>query len=212
MRRIPRTILPIVLMAILAVVAVGYISIQNSNAGKKTVISGTIEATEIHLGTQLGGVINAIYLHEGENAQKGEIVAEVQPATGVSAGYTEKVRSPIDGVILERPFEPGELAMPGSTILTVGDLTDLTLTVYVPEEKVGQVALGQTYPVAVDSFPSKAFMATVSHISDTAEFTPRNVQTVQGRKDTVYAIRLTLENSGLELKPGMPADVTLELK
>ena len=212
MRRIPRTIIPIVVLVIIAVVAVGYISISNSNAGKITVISGTIEATEIHLGTQLGGVIDAIYVKEGENAQKGQIVAEVQPASGVSAGYTEKVRSPIDGVVLDKPFEPGELATPGSTILTIGDLTDLTLTVYVPEEKLGQVSLGQTYPVSVDSFPGKQFMGTVSYISNSAEFTPRNVQTVQGRKDTVYAVRLDLNNPGLELKPGMPADVTLETK
>ncbi len=212
MRRIPRTLFPIVAMAVIAIVAVLYISYQNTNASKTTVISGTIEVTEIHLGTQLGGLIDAIYVKEGESTQKGEIVAEVQPAAGVSAGYTEKVRSPIDGVVLDRPFQPGELATPGTTLLVVGDLTSLTLTVYVPEEKVGEVSLGQAYPVSVDSFPGRQFTGTVSYISNTAEFTPRNVQTIQGRKDTVYAVKLTLDNPGLELKPGMPADVTLEAK
>jgi HlyD family secretion protein len=56
------------------------------------------------------------------------------------------------------------------------------------------------------------FKGKVTHIADQAEFTPRNVQTVQGRKNTVYAIRLTIENPTLALKPGMPADVTMTVQ
>lgn len=212
MRRIPRTLLPIVIMVILAAAAIAYITYQNSSAGKTVTISGTIEATEIHLGTQLGGVVNAIYVQEGESTAQGQVVAEIQPAAGVSAGYSEKVRSPIDGVVLEKAYEPGELALAGSTVLTVGDLSTLTLTVYVPEERLGDVSLGQVFQISVDAFPSKTFPGTVTHISNQAEFTPRNVQTIQGRKDTVYAVRLTLANPGMQLKPGMPADVTLETK
>jgi HlyD family secretion protein len=61
--------------------------------------------------------------------------------------------------------------------------------------------------VTVDSFPGRVFAGKVTHIADQAEFTPRNVQTVEGRKNTVFAIKLTLENPDLALKPGMPADV-----
>jgi hypothetical protein len=60
----------------------------------------------------------------------------------------------------------------------------------------------------VDSFPGETFSGTVVYISDQAEFTPRNVQTVEGRKTTVYAIKLNVPNADLKLKPGMPADVT----
>jgi len=91
----------------------------------------------------------------------------------------------------------------------VGDLRRLTLTVYVPEDQYGQVYLGQEYPVSVDSFPGQTFTGVVTRIADQAEFTPRNVQTVSGRKSTVYAVRLSLTNPDLSLKPGMPADVKL---
>jgi len=59
----------------------------------------------------------------------------------------------------------------------------------------------------VDSFPDQTFIGTVSHIADKAEFTPRNVQTTDSRKNTVFAIELTLEPSDGMLKPGMPVDV-----
>ena len=76
-----------------------------------------------------------------------------------------------------------------------------------PENLYGQFFLGQTYPVTVDSFPGQTFSGTVSFISDQAEFTPRNVQTVDSRQTTVYPIKLDLDPSNGMLKPGMPADV-----
>jgi len=206
-----RAIIPVVI--ILALVAYGvYYVLQMYASGQGLVVSGTIEATEIHLGTQMGGLVNQVYAWEGETVSEGQLLVEVQPAAGASAGYTEKVRTPISGVLLTRAIEPGEIAVPGSTLLVVGDLRTLTLTVYVPEDRYGQVSLGQTYPVSVDSFPDQTFLGRITHIADQAEFTPRNVQTVQGRKNTVYAVRLTLDNPDLALKPGMPADVRLAVK
>ena len=81
---------------------------------------------------------------------------------------------------------------------------------YLPEDTYGRVTLGQTAKVTVDSYPGAAFRGTVSHIADQAEFTPRNVQTVEGRRTTVYAIKLDVPNPDGRLKPGMPADVTFE--
>ncbi len=204
-------ILPIII--ILALVAYGvYTVLQTYARGQGLVVSGTIEATEIHLGTLMGGLVNQVYAGEGEVVSAGQVLAEIQPASGASAGYTEKVRTPISGLLLTRAIEPGEIATPGGTLLVVGDLSTLTLTVYVPEDRYGQVYLGQTYPVSVDSFPGQTFSGRITHIADEAEFTPRNVQTVEGRKNTVYAVRLTLDNPDLALKPGMPADVRLAVK
>ncbi len=167
--------------------------------------SGTVEATEVNLGTQLGGRVEAMNAAEGDTVTSGEILAEVRPGSGVVAN--EQIRSSLDGVVLDRLFEPGELANPGTTLYTVGNLYTLTLTVYVPEDRYGEVMLGRTYPVTVDSFPGRVFDGKVTHIADQAEFTPRNVETVEGRKNTVFAIKLTLNNPDLALKPGMPADV-----
>lgn len=115
--------------------------------------------------------------------------------------------APADGMILTRAVEPGEVFMSGSGLLTMARLSDLTITVYVPEDRYGEISMGQTANVTVDSFPGENFTATVMYISGKAEFTPRNVQTVEGRKTTVFAIKLTLKNTDGKLKPGMPADV-----
>jgi len=116
----------------------------------------------------------------------------------------------MDGVILSRNVEPGEFVQPGAVALTMADLTDLTITVYVPEDRYGKISLGQTAEVRVDSLPEKTFIATVVHIADQAEFTPRNVQTVEGRSSTFYAIKLKVENLDGKLKIGMPADVVFK--
>jgi HlyD family secretion protein len=115
--------------------------------------------------------------------------------------------APIDGVILTRNVEPGEFIQTGGTALTMADLNQITITVYVPENLYGQINLGQTASVSVDSFPDETFNATVIWISNQAEFTPRNVQTVEGRSATFYAIKLSVENVDGKLKIGMPADV-----
>jgi HlyD family secretion protein len=117
------------------------------------------------------------------------------------------IRAPTDGVILNRNVEPGEVLAPGGTAFVIGQLAMLRLTVYLPENEYGRVKLGQTAKVTVDSYPGVTFTATVIHIANQAEFTPRNVQTVEGRSTTVYAIELDVSNPDSRLKPGMPADV-----
>ncbi len=117
------------------------------------------------------------------------------------------IYAPIDGVILTRNVEPGEYVQPGADTLTMADITHLTITVYIPENLYGQISLGLQANMKVDSFPNQTFNAQVSYISDQAEFTPRNVQTVEGRSSTVYAIKLTVSDPQGQLKPGMPADV-----
>jgi HlyD family secretion protein len=117
------------------------------------------------------------------------------------------ISSPIEGIVLSRSTEPGEVAVPGSPLITLARLDDLTITVYITEDRYGSIKLGQTASVGVDSFPGEVFDARVIRIADEAEFTPRNVQTEEGRRNTVFAIELAVDNPEGKLKPGMPADV-----
>ncbi len=117
------------------------------------------------------------------------------------------ISAPQDGSILTRAIEPGEVANPGAILFTLADLTRLTITVYVPEDRYGEIALGAPAQVTVDSYAGETFTATVIHIADKAEFTPRNVQTSAGRRTTVFAVKLSIDNAAGKLKPGMPADV-----
>ena len=120
------------------------------------------------------------------------------------------VYAPMDGIILNRNVEPGEFVQPGAMAFTMADLNNITITVYVPEDRYGQITLGQSAEVTVDSFPGVTFTAEVIQIADQAEFTPRNVQTVEGRSSTVYAIKLKVTNTEGKLKIGMPADVVFK--
>jgi len=137
------------------------------------------------------------------------VLAQAQAALALIDIQMEKtiISSPTDGIVLTRNLEEGEMLVPGSVALTIGQLDEVSLTVYIPETEYGKIKLGDTVSITVDSFPGEIFSGTVTYISDQAEFTPRNVQTVDGRKTTVYAVKITVPNTNLELKPGMPADV-----
>jgi multidrug resistance efflux pump len=121
------------------------------------------------------------------------------------------VRAPMDGVVMTRSIEKGELIRPGSSALAIGHLDQLTVKVYIPENRYGQVQLGDVVAMTTNSFPGESFTATVIRISDKAEYTPRNVQTAEDRATTVYAIELSVEDEEAhKLKPGMQVDVTFE--
>jgi len=120
------------------------------------------------------------------------------------------LHSPIDGLVTAQLIEVGETALPGTPLMTIADLDEVELVIYVPTGQIGHVRLGQEAQVTVDSFPGRVFVGHVSYISPQAEFTPRNVQTQEERVQTVFAVRITLPNPDRALKPGMPADAKIE--
>lgn len=140
-----------------------------------------------------------------------EELAVAQAAVDLLDAQIQKltITAPADGVILTRVIEPGEYVLPGSILLILGKVGEKTITVYVPEYRYGEISIGQEVIVSVDSFPGVSFEAEVTAIADQAEFTPRNVQTVEGRKNTVFAIHLRVTPDD-RLKPGMPADVIFQ--
>ena len=137
-------------------------------------------------------------------------LAEAQARALAHQGERLTLRSPAAGVVLARMVQPGEAVLPGAPLLKIGDLERVELVLYVPEPRIGQVALGQAVEVTVDGYPGRAFAGQVSHIADRAEYTPRNVATRQERINTYYAVRVSLSNPDRALKPGMPADAVLE--
>jgi HlyD family secretion protein len=122
------------------------------------------------------------------------------------------IYAPSAGIVLSRNVEQGEVIQAGATVLMLAKLDKLNITVYVPEDRYGQIKLGDQAIVSLDSFPGKRFTAKVSYIASQAEFTPRNVQTTEGRKTTVFGIELAIDNPNGELKPGMPADVCFDCR
>jgi multidrug resistance efflux pump len=151
-------------------------------------------------------------LHQAQTAADQAALAVTQAEASLALIDTQiaklTVTAPADSTILTRSIQPGEIVAPSASAMTLGRIDNLTITVYVPEDHYGELSLGQSATVTVDSFPGETFSATVSHIAEQAEFTPRNVQTIEGRTSTVFAIKLQVQDPGGKLKPGMPADVT----
>lgn len=126
------------------------------------------------------------------------------------------LRAPVTGMVLERIVHEGENVLPGTTLLTLGNLDSVDLTIYVPEPDVGKVDLNQiaeiTAEVTVDSFPDQTFVGQVVWVSDEPEYTPKNIQTKEERVSTVFAVKLRIPNPDHKLKPGMPADAALDIQ
>lgn len=119
------------------------------------------------------------------------------------------IKAPFDGVVMSKYSEPGEIVAAGVPVLVVGDISKPWVRIYIKEDKLGMVRLGQKAEVRVDSFPGKTYQGTVTNIANEAEFTPKNVQTHEDRVKLVFAVKVSVENSDGGLKPGMPADVHL---
>lgn len=120
------------------------------------------------------------------------------------------VVSPISGLILSKNFENGEYVNPGAAVLTVGDMNDCWVKIYVSSTQLGLIAVGQEAQVKVDSFPGRVFRGEIKEISQNAEFTPRQSITQSERANLVFAVKVKLDNAERILKPGMPADVVLK--
>ena len=139
------------------------------------------------------------------------LVAQAEAASATLQAQIDKMTlvSPISGVVTSRSAHAGEATIAGATLLSVARLDEVNLTIYIAEDKLNRVHLGQEVEIRVDSFPGRVFTGTVSYIAQQAEFTPRNVQTQEERVNMVFAVRVRLPNPGHLLKPGMPADAVI---
>jgi multidrug resistance efflux pump len=178
-----------------------------------------VEAEATHAQNQAQAVMAGARLERLEaGATEEEIaaararVAQAQAARDalVAQRRLRDITAPMGGVVLDVIAHPGEVAAAGGTLLTLADVSTVTLKVYVPETRIGQVRVGQDVAVTVDSFPGRAFAGTVTYIADSAEFTPRNVATQEERVNLVFAVEIEIPNADSALKPGMPADVTFQ--
>lgn len=123
-----------------------------------------------------------------------------------------EVRAPFPGVVTVRHREPGEIVSAGAPVLTLLHRDDRWVRIYVPENRVGAVRLGQGARIASDTFRDRRYSGEVVAIASEAEFTPKTVQTREERVKLVYAVKVRITgDASHDLKPGMPADVVLEV-
>lgn len=155
-----------------------------------------------------------------EGPRKEDIKAaasRVEQAKAALKGTEEKLKdtvlyAPISGVVLKKNVELGETVSAGLPVYTIGDLANPWIKIYVKEDRLGLVKLGQKAEVKVDTYPKKIYEGMVTFISSEAEFTPQNVQTQEERVKLVFGVKVSVKDINDELKPGMPADVKISLK
>jgi HlyD family secretion protein len=120
-----------------------------------------------------------------------------------------KILSPISGFVTTKFVELGEFVSPGVPIAKISNLDEVYIRIYLPENELGFVKLGDSVDVKIDSYPKRAFKGVVVFVSPKAEFTPKNVQTKEERTKLVYAVKVKVRNGEGIFKPGMPADVEI---
>jgi HlyD family secretion protein len=125
-------------------------------------------------------------------------------------GYAT-ISSPVNGVVLVRPMEPGMTAAVGSPVVTLGDMDNIYFEGYIPETDLAKVKFGMKAYVTTDAFPGKQYPAWVSFINAKAEFTPKTVETFKERVTLVYRTKIRAQNLDYDLKPGMPAEAVILL-
>ncbi len=117
--------------------------------------------------------------------------------------------SPVNGTVLIRFKEPGEIAVAGGAILRIADLSEMELRVYFDEQDLDMVQLGQTVQVLVDALEDETINGRVTWISEEAEFTPKSIQTREARSTLVYAVKINVPNGNGRLHIGMPAEIII---
>jgi HlyD family secretion protein len=145
-------------------------------------------------------------------------VAEAESAIEAARAETERIKSDIDDSILETPIsgrvqyrlaEPGEVIPSGGEILTIISLSDVYMTVFLPEKEVGRVAIGAEARIVADTAPDIAVPAWVSFVSPKAQFTPKEVETTSERQKLVFRVKIQIDPRVLKkyqawVKPGIP--------
>jgi HlyD family secretion protein len=139
---------------------------------------------------------------ERTRAQVGMTQTQIADATVVA---------PIDGVVLVKAAEAGEVIAAGSTIVSLGDLDHPWLRAYINETDLGRIKVGGKARLSTDSFPGKTYDGHISFIASEAEFTPKQIQTKEERVKLVYRIKIDVDNAQHELKNNMPVDAEILL-
>ena len=198
-------------------------------------LSGTLELTEHAVGARVPGRLTTLLVDDGDVVRQGQLLGTLDRFEQAKRDYDritqlfeqggatqqqveqaglaledQRVVSPVDGVILLKVHESGEVVAAGGPIVKIGDRQKVWVKVYVPEGAINRVSLGQAATVRLDGL-KQSLKGHVTFIAPKAEFTPRNVQTSEERVTQTFAVKVTLDALEPFVRPGVAADVTLDL-
>ncbi|MBL8013158.1 MAG: HlyD family efflux transporter periplasmic adaptor subunit [Candidatus Omnitrophica bacterium] len=197
--------------------------------------SGMVEITEHLLGPKGSGRVVKLNVDEGSPVKKGDIIAvmdrydqtkkdyERLAALLKSGGSNQQaveharlemedqlITSPVDGIVLVKIHDAGEMAPAGSAVVVVGDTGRYWVRVFVPLKVLNRISIGSKAVIHLDGM-SQDLQGQVSYVSSYAEFTPRNVQTKEERIVQTFAVKVDVKEPPAYLRPGVTCDVSIQL-
>jgi len=198
---------------------------------KDITFSGTMEMTEHVLGDKVSGRLVNLYVKEGDMVKKGELLATFdrfeqnkKDYARVAALYAngganqqslenaqlvmedEEVIAPLNGIVLVKSAETGEIIPAGGGVVVIGDPDDQWVKIFISEDLMHHLSINQKATIAVDG-SDKTYKGHVSFIADKAEFSPRNVQTIEERVTQTFAVKIAVDDADKNLHAGVAADV-----
>jgi HlyD family secretion protein len=146
-------------------------------------------------------------------AAKEDVLAAKKELQKLNDDLTDtKIVAPISGKVVTKIVQAGEVVGIGVPLISIINMDDLFLKVFLPTEIAGKISLGDEAKIFPDSSPEKSFDAFVNKIAEKAEFTPKNVETKSQRANMVFEVKLKVkDNRGYLLKPGMPAEALIRV-
>lgn len=182
-------------------------NLVNANAGNRKQlddITAAINLLEKQLDAQTETLING---NANAKAQAEALKAQIALTDDMISKST--IASPVDGTVMAKYVEKGELAVQGRTLFKVANINDMYLKAYITSGQITGLKIGQEVKVFADSGDSdrKEYRGVISWISDKAEFTPKTIQTRDERANLVYAVKIKVQNDGY-IKRGMYGEVS----
>ncbi len=177
----------------------------------KTVLAVELAEKDVERTEEALQLVTAGPRRERIEAQRAALAQAEASLRAIDAALDEMtLEAPFDGLVTVRHREPGEAASPGAPVLTLMNPDERWVRIYVREDRIGAVRVGESAEIRCDTFPEKTYRGSVRFIAPEAEFTPKNVQTTEERVRLVYAVEVSIASDpDFDLKPGMPADVRL---
>lgn len=201
---------------------------------ERLTFSGTMEMTEHVLGIKAVGRLTTLSVKEGDAVTQGQLLATFDRFEQNKKDYEragvlfkngganqqslenarlamedQEVVSPLNGVVLVKSAETGEVIPAGGAVVVIGDPTDQWVKIFVTEDLMHQLAIGRRATILLDG-SNRQYRGHVSFIADKAEFTPRNVQTPDERVTQNFAIKVAVDDADANLHAGVAADVKFD--
>lgn len=172
-------------------------------------INSQLDVLKSTLSAQLNSLTTSV-----QGLDKESNVYQIQVAQIEDQLRRSRIFSPINGTILAKYAEPGEMAQTGKALFKIADMRHLFLRAYLVSDQLAEIKIGQQVTVFINGKDGvqKSYPGTIAWIADEAEFTPKTIQTKDERQNLVYAVKIAVDNKDGAIKIGMYGDVDFSKK